>query len=84
MSIGRTEQCKVRIKDEKLSRIQAKLVFRGDRWMVIDGDGLKHSTNGTWLFVDRPFKLHDRLLIKAGNVVLKVVLPAAKAEVGSK
>lgn len=41
--------------------------------MLFDGDGLKHSTNGTWLYAERPFRIHDNLLFKAGNVLFQAI-----------
>lgn len=88
MTFGRTEQCTVRVHSDKLSRVQAKylpyarsggrLTYRNGTWVLLDGDGLKHSTNGTWMFVERAFKLHDLTLFKAGNVLFKALLPAPK------
>ncbi len=40
----------------------------------MDGDGLKHSTNGTWLFAERPHLIHDQMVFKAGTVLLKAAL----------
>ena len=83
ISFGRTDQCQVRLKNNNISRIQSKynnnmessyrMMFMGRNWMLFDGDGLKHSTNGTWLFVDKMFPLYNNLLFKAGDLLFKVV-----------
>jgi len=36
------------------------------QWLLKDGDGKKHSTNGTWLFVDELFLIYDGMVFKAG------------------
>ena len=35
--------------------------------MMMDGEGTKASTNGTWLFVDEPFQIFHNLIFKAGQ-----------------
>ena len=38
------------------------------KWTICDGDGHKPSTNGTWLFVDNPIKITNRMIFKAGQL----------------
>ena len=40
-------------------------------WVLKDGDGNKHSTNGTWLFVDELFKIYDGMVFKAGQTLFR-------------
>ena len=54
------------------SNIILRLDYKYGTWLLIDGDGLKHSTNGTWLYLEHPYLVHDQLIFKAGNVLLKV------------
>ena len=35
------------------------------QWLLKDGDGKKHSTNGTWLFVDELFLIYDGMVFNA-------------------
>lgn len=42
--------------------------------MLLDGDGIKLSTNGTWLFVDELFPIYDNMVFKAGQTLLKAQL----------
>eukprot|EP00831_Metopus_contortus_P049064 TRINITY_DN4029_c0_g2_i1.p1 TRINITY_DN4029_c0_g2~~TRINITY_DN4029_c0_g2_i1.p1 ORF type:complete len:427 (+),score=27.67 TRINITY_DN4029_c0_g2_i1:39-1283(+) len=69
--IGRTEHCKVRIKSEGLSRVQAKIEFRHGVWLLMDGDGLKHSTNGTWVCPDQYFPLSTHSIFRSGGVIFR-------------
>ena len=39
--------------------------------MLIDGDGKKLSTNGTWLFVDELYPVYDNMIFKAGQTLFK-------------
>jgi len=50
------------------------LVYKNGRWCVLDGDGLKHSTNGTWVLLDKYVKVHDRMLFRAGKIVFTALL----------
>ena len=40
--------------------------FADGNWILKDGDGIKLSTNGTWLFVDELFRIYDQMIFKAG------------------
>jgi hypothetical protein len=42
-----------------------------EAWMVIDGNMVRGSTNGTWLFVDEPYELTSGTIFKAGAAVFQ-------------
>jgi hypothetical protein len=46
-------------------------MYYADAWMIMDGDGKKLSTNGTWLFVEQFFEIYDGLAFKAGESLFK-------------
>lgn len=55
-----------------------RLEYKNGNWIFLDGDGLKHSTNGTWLFAEEPYLIHDKLLFKVGNLLIKAMLIQGK------
>lgn len=44
------------------------------QWKLTDGDGEKHSTNGTWLFADEFFTVFDGMIFKVGETLFKCEL----------
>ena len=42
-----------------------------DNWVLSDGNGDKASTNGTWLFVDDAFMVHNQMVFKAGQTLFQ-------------
>ena len=57
-----------------MSRIQCRLEYTENGWVLKDGDEMKKSTNGTWLYVDKPFEVHNNLIFKAGDLLFKSTL----------
>jgi predicted component of type VI protein secretion system len=71
ISIGRMPDCTIRFEDNSLSRYQCTVSYeRG--WCVTDGYRGKNSTNGTWIFTDTPFAIHDHMTFKSGNKLFEV------------
>lgn len=62
--------CSIRFEDNSLSRCHCMLSY-ADGWNLIDGDGEKNSTNGTWLFVEQFFEVHENMVFKAGETLFK-------------
>ena len=83
ISIGRTTDCMLAIDDPKLSISHCLLTYdERTLWSITDGDGIKHSANGTWyalnrLYVDHELPIPHGALIRAGNTVFKVTLTQA-------
>lgn len=63
----------VRLEDTSLSRYQSEFTF-SNGWHINDGFQGKESTNGTWLFVDKPFKIPNGLTFKAGLSIFKAIV----------
>jgi two-component system, cell cycle response regulator len=64
-TLGRSEECSVRLSDESLSRVHAQVVRVAGNWMLAD----KGSTNGSYLNdqrVERPSRLSDGDRIRLG------------------
>jgi hypothetical protein len=50
------------------------MIYFNDVWIIVDGNGEKASTNGTWIFVDEPYVVQNNMLFKAGQTLFKVNL----------
>lgn len=46
-------------------------MYYSDAWMIMDGDGKKLSTNGTWLFAEQFFEIYDGMIFKAGETLFR-------------
>lgn len=42
-----------------------RITYEGNKWYICDGDGVKGSTNGTWLFADDFIEISENMLFKA-------------------
>lgn len=45
---------------------------------MIDGDGKRSSTNGTWFFACGMFEIHDNIIFKAGTTLFQVAFRQAR------
>jgi pSer/pThr/pTyr-binding forkhead associated (FHA) protein len=48
ITIGRGQDCTIKVNEEGLSRKHCSLFMEGDHWKMQDGVGNTTSTNGTW------------------------------------
>ena len=71
ITIGRLPHCSILFDDNQLSRLQCVIEYEDNQWILKDADGKKHSTNGTWLFVDELFKTYDGMVFKAGQTLFR-------------
>jgi hypothetical protein len=74
--IGRAQFCRVRIRDESLSKCHAVLTFSAvSGWILTDGDANKGaSTNGTWLYSNEEFEVYENMFFKSGQNVFQASL----------
>ncbi|OMJ70726.1 hypothetical protein SteCoe_31225 [Stentor coeruleus] len=68
--IGRMNECTIKFDDSSLSRCHC-MIYYEDGWMMQDGDGMKPSTNGNWLFVENFFEVFDGMKFKVGETLFK-------------
>jgi len=86
--IGRSNNCDIKLNDSTISRVQCRVIFSQDRWIMLDGTDGKSSVNGTWLSVckrDRkvreeslPFPVTNGMQVKISEAVLQVTWPGSQ------
>ena len=74
--IGRGHHCKVRIKDESLSKSHATMKYSQiSGWILSDGEFESNlSTNGTWLYASEEFELYHLMFFKVSQIIFQVSL----------
>lgn len=75
--IGRTADSDIKINDKLLSKFQASIEYSTEdgTWTLSDGmtgNGGKPSTNGTWLYLNEPFRMFAGMVFKANQTIFKV------------
>lgn len=58
--------------------IYNRIEYLEGKWKIIDGDGNKVSTNGTWVYANEPVKIFEGMLFKAGQLLFEVKYKADK------
>jgi len=71
ITIGRSQKCDIIIEDMMLSKIQAYIEYQAKtkKFYLIDGDGNKESTNGTWVFILNATKITNNFMFKAEHTL---------------
>ena len=71
ITIGRSQKCDIIIEDMMLSKIQAYIEYNSKtkKFYLNDGDEMKESTNGTWVFILNPTKITDNFMFKAEHTL---------------
>ena len=54
------------------TKIKYRIVYEENNWAIYDGNGKRSSTNGTWLFIEEDYELHNDTMFKAADVLFKV------------
>lgn len=73
VKIGRGGFCDIIIEDSLASKVQCCINFNS-RWVLVDGDGDKSSTNGVWLYLSEPLEIVHGMFFKANHTVFQVTL----------
>ena len=69
ITLGRSDDSKIKLKFNQLSRKQCRIDYINTNWILSDGDGTKRSTNGIWIKVEEPFEIKEKTLFKAGQII---------------
>ena len=76
-TIGRNKSCNYIYNDDRISKIQCTIFFNGQqKWEIYDGifliDDVKKSSNGLWLLANKGIYLEEGMILKTGDLKLKV------------
>ena len=76
ITIGRSQKCDIIIEDMMLSKIQAFIEYNSKtkKFYLNDGDEMKESTNGTWVFILNATKITNNFLFKAEHTLFLATL----------
>ena len=76
ITIGRSQKCDIIIEDMMLSKIQAFIEYnsKSKKFYLNDGDGVKESTNGTWVFILNATKITNNFMFKAEHTLFLATL----------
>ena len=71
--IGRikNEETDFAFEDDDVSRKQCMIIFEDNNWFIVDGDGEKPSSNGTWFYPEKYFNISDGLIIRMGTTIFE-------------
>ena len=87
ITIGRSQKCDIIIEDMMLSKIQAYIEYNSKtkKFYLNDGDEMKESTNGTWVFILNATKITNNFMFKAEHTLflatLNAIVPPAAAPI---
>ena len=67
--IGRikNEETDFAFEDEDVSRKQCMIIYEDNNWFIVDGDGVRGSSNGTWFYPEKYFNIYDGLILRIGS-----------------
>lgn len=70
--IGRNPDCEIFIDDSMVSRINSTITYENDIWIITDGSiingqGTKKSTNGTWIYAHDEIEINDQMTFKSNH-----------------
>ena len=67
----RNEETDFAFEDGDVSRKQCQIIFDDNNWYIVDGNGEKPSSNGTWYFPEKYFNISDGLIIRIGTTIFE-------------
>ena len=75
IKIGRKVDNNISIEDNMLSRVHCTINYNNNKWYIQDGnetnsiqkEGIKKSTNGTWIYAFEDFPIVDKMVFKANH-----------------
>ena len=49
-----------------------RIQYEESGWFIYDGDGIKPSTNGSWIYLDDFYEFLNGLMFKAGQTMFRI------------
>lgn len=56
---------------KSISRLQCTFEYKGNEWILFDGDGSKPSTNGTWLLIAEEREIRNNMIVRVAETNIK-------------
>lgn len=80
ITIGRYEGSTIVMNCINLSKYHCRIIGVHDEFYLVDGDGKRTSTNGTWLYAENNYEIESGTVFKAGQslFVAEVSEPAVE------
>ena len=74
ITIGRNKKCDVSIEDMMMSKIQSCIKYNSkeNAFYLCDGNSVKESMNGTWVYILNPVLITDNFIFKAEHTLFVV------------
>ena len=57
--------------DEDVSRKQCMIVFEDNNWHIVDGNGIKPSSNGTWFYPEKYINISNDFILRMGATLFE-------------
>ena len=74
ITIGRNKKCDVSIEDMMMSKIQSCIKYNSKEkaFYLYDGNSVKESMNGTWVYILNPVLITDNFIFKAEHTLFVI------------
>jgi hypothetical protein len=74
ITIGRNKKCDVSIEDMMMSKIQSCIKYNSKEkaFYLCDGNSVKESMNGTWVYILNPVLITDNFIFKAEHTLFVI------------
>lgn len=73
ITIGRADNCIIKLEDDNISRIQMTIRFEDKKWIIYDGNNEKESLNGIWVLAnDNKMNIEKNDILKIGKLLFMI------------
>ena len=73
ITIGRGDNCIIKLEDDNISRIQMTIKFEDKKWIIYDGNNEKVSLNGIWVLAnDNKMNIEKNDILKIGKLLFMI------------
>ena len=71
--IGRikNEETDFAFEDDDVSRKQCMIIYEDNNWYIVDWDGEKPSSNGSWFYIEKYYNITDGLVVRIGTTLFE-------------
>ena len=82
ITIGREKNCDIPLTGLNYSRVQCKIFFDDNEycWFFCDGDGIKESSNGCWIFLNFDWEINEDIKLRSGLNTFNIKLENNKMQ----